>query len=57
MTTQECSTFIWGGCHGNSQNRFDTEMECLAFCIGGNSNEFCLFLVELNLTFNDVNTL
>lgn len=35
VTTQECQTFIWGGCNGNSQNRFDSEAECLAVC--GNS--------------------
>ncbi|XP_055915475.1 axotactin isoform X2 [Eupeodes corollae] len=33
-TTNECTTFIWGGCEGNSQNRFNTEAECLYRCIG-----------------------
>ena len=41
VTTQECSTFVWRGCQGNSQNRFDTEMECLAHCIGGNRKLIC----------------
>ncbi|KAL7024734.1 hypothetical protein ACKWTF_013185 [Chironomus riparius] len=35
-TTQECTQFIWSGCQGNPQNRFDSEAECLAHCIGGN---------------------
>lgn len=34
-TTSECTTFIWGGCDGNPQNRFSTEAECLFHCIGG----------------------
>jgi len=34
-TTGECTTFIWGGCDGNPQNRFSTEAECLYHCIGG----------------------
>ncbi|XP_034105245.1 axotactin isoform X1 [Drosophila albomicans] len=33
-TTGECTTFIWGGCDGNPQNRFSTETECLFHCIG-----------------------
>ncbi|XP_053955451.1 axotactin isoform X1 [Anastrepha ludens] len=33
--SNECTTFIWGGCDGNSQNRFNTEAECLYHCIGG----------------------
>lgn len=33
-TTNQCVTFIWGGCEGNSQNRFNTEAECLYQCIG-----------------------
>ncbi|XP_037944033.1 contactin-associated protein-like 4 isoform X2 [Teleopsis dalmanni] len=32
--TNECTTFIWGGCEGNPQNRFNTEAECLFHCIG-----------------------
>lgn len=32
--TNRCTTFIWGGCEGNSQNRFDSEVECLYHCIG-----------------------
>lgn len=36
VTAQECTTFIWGGCKGNDNNRFDSEAECLAHCIGGN---------------------
>ncbi|XP_030372369.1 kunitz-type serine protease inhibitor bitisilin-3-like [Scaptodrosophila lebanonensis] len=34
-TTNECATFIWGGCDGNPHNRFSTEAECLFHCIGG----------------------
>ncbi|XP_017863815.1 PREDICTED: uncharacterized protein LOC108614281 [Drosophila arizonae] len=34
-TTGECTTFIWGGCDGNPQNRFNTEPECLFHCVGG----------------------
>ncbi|KAH8410696.1 hypothetical protein KR222_005144 [Zaprionus bogoriensis] len=34
-STNECTTFIWGGCDGNPQNRFSTEAECLYHCIGG----------------------
>ncbi|XP_049315176.1 axotactin isoform X4 [Bactrocera dorsalis] len=33
--SNECTTFIWGGCDGNPQNRFNTEAECLYHCIGG----------------------
>ncbi|XP_075160242.1 axotactin isoform X2 [Haematobia irritans] len=33
-TTNECTSFIWGGCEGNSQNRFNSEAECLFHCIG-----------------------
>ncbi|XP_036336765.1 uncharacterized protein LOC118746897 isoform X1 [Rhagoletis pomonella] len=33
--SNECTTFIWGGCEGNPQNRFNTEAECLYHCIGG----------------------
>lgn len=33
-TTNECTSFIWGGCEGNTQNRFNSEAECLFYCIG-----------------------
>lgn len=33
-TTAECTSFIWGGCEGNQQNRFNSEAECLFHCIG-----------------------
>uniref|UniRef100_A0A1A9W4Q6 BPTI/Kunitz inhibitor domain-containing protein n=1 Tax=Glossina brevipalpis TaxID=37001 RepID=A0A1A9W4Q6_9MUSC len=33
-TTNECSSYIWGGCDGNPQNRFNSEAECLFHCIG-----------------------
>lgn len=33
-TTKECNTFVWGGCEGNTQNRFNSEAECLYHCIG-----------------------
>ncbi|KAM7357468.1 axotactin isoform 3-T7 [Cochliomyia hominivorax] len=33
-TTNECTSFIWGGCEGNPQNRFNSEAECLFYCIG-----------------------
>uniref|UniRef100_A0A1I8N1M4 Laminin G domain protein n=1 Tax=Musca domestica TaxID=7370 RepID=A0A1I8N1M4_MUSDO len=33
-TTNECTSFIWGGCEGNAQNRFNSEAECLFHCIG-----------------------
>lgn len=48
VTTQECLTFIWGGCHGNGQNRFDSEAECLAHCVGGN-REFINHSKRINL--------
>lgn len=32
--TKECKTFVWGGCNGNPQNRFNTEAECLYHCVG-----------------------
>lgn len=30
----ECQTFIYGGCLGN-ENRFNSEDECLHYCVGG----------------------
>ncbi|XP_073839835.1 axotactin isoform X2 [Musca autumnalis] len=33
-TTNECTSYIWGGCEGNAQNRFNSEAECLFHCIG-----------------------
>lgn len=33
-TTKECETFVWGGCEGNPNNRFNTEVECLYHCVG-----------------------
>ena len=33
-TANECTTFVWGGCGGNDQNRFNSEAECLYYCIG-----------------------
>lgn len=30
----QCVQFIWGGCEGNSLNRFDTIIECNYECIG-----------------------
>uniref|UniRef100_A0A336LGA7 CSON009010 protein n=1 Tax=Culicoides sonorensis TaxID=179676 RepID=A0A336LGA7_CULSO len=31
-STNACNTFVWGGCGGNSMNRFDSELECLQAC-------------------------
>lgn len=31
-STNNCSTFTWGGCQGNG-NRFDSEEECEDFCL------------------------
>ncbi|XP_037048941.1 contactin-associated protein-like 5 isoform X3 [Bradysia coprophila] len=31
---RECSTFIWGGCDGNPNNRFNSEAECNFHCLG-----------------------
>lgn len=33
-TRGECQTFIYGGCMGN-ENRFNSEDECLHYCVGG----------------------
>lgn len=37
---RECSTFIWGGCDGNPNNRFNTEAECNFHCLGEPCNTF-----------------
>lgn len=50
VTTQECQTFIWGGCNGNSQNRFDSEVDCLANC--GNRELRLKMFVNVLITNN-----
>lgn len=39
-TLKECSTFIWGGCDGNPNNRFNSEAECNFHCLGEPCNNF-----------------
>lgn len=49
VTSQECITFIWGGCQGNNQNRFESEVECLAHCLGGNREFFISLMNQLGV--------
>lgn len=50
----ECKTFIWSGCHGNPSNRFDTELDCLAQCMGGNRKKHTINMYML-LNENKIN--
>lgn len=49
-TTNECVSFIWGGCEGNPQNRFNNELECRFHCIGGPRKRKYLFYY-ISITF------
>lgn len=33
VSTKACEYYLWGLCDG-SQNRFDSEIECLYYCVG-----------------------
>lgn len=35
----KCRTFVYGGCLGND-NRFNSEIECLYYCVGGPEREY-----------------
>lgn len=37
-TENKCITFIYGGCLGN-ENNFNSEVECMHYCIGGPERE------------------
>lgn len=55
-TTSECTTFIWGGCDGNPQNRFSTETECLFHCIGGPRKRIILVNPLMSLKQKNLST-
>lgn len=35
----KCRTFVYGGCLGN-ENRFNSQLECLHYCVGGPNCKF-----------------
>jgi len=45
-TTGECNTFVFGGCMGNL-NRFDSQLECMHFCIGGETSKLYIILCRI----------
>lgn len=40
-TEGKCHTFVYGGCLGN-ENRFNTEEECMHYCVGGPDRNYRL---------------
>lgn len=45
-STGMCETFVYGGCMGNN-NRFDSQVECMHFCVGGETSEYLyIFLAK-----------
>lgn len=42
----KCRTFVYGGCLGN-ENRFNSQLECLHYCVGGPNCEF-IYYPEIN---------
>lgn len=58
-TAKACQTFIWGGCGGNSLNRFDSQVECLHYCVSEdrkNQPPSKIFMILKALCFRYVTT-
>lgn len=47
----KCRTFLYGGCLGN-ENRFNSEIECLHYCIGGPEREYIQFRTSLAIAIH-----
>ncbi|XP_020291708.1 uncharacterized protein LOC109858643 isoform X3 [Pseudomyrmex gracilis] len=54
-TKGECQTFIYGGCLGN-ENRFNSEDECLHYCVGGPDHTLPPYLVTKGSVFVTTST-
>ncbi|XP_048515012.1 uncharacterized protein LOC105689244 isoform X2 [Athalia rosae] len=51
----KCRTFVYGGCLGN-ENRFNSEIECLHYCVGGSEHTLPPYMVTKGSVFVTTST-